>query len=117
MVSKTKIALLCLLGAVGGNGAGAEDETEVPQVAQGCAACHQREGVPAMPGWPYLAGMEKTRLVDILRGHRDNLVPGSTMDQVATMLTDREIDAVADYFSKLDRTDPPPFPALQPAPE
>jgi cytochrome c553 len=75
------------------------------------------EGLPARPGWPYLAGMEKMRLVDILRGHRNNLVPDSTMDQVATQLTDSEIDTVADYFSKLDRTDPPPFPTLEPAPE
>ncbi len=110
MAFKTKVALLCLLVvAADGNSALAADEAEVPDVVTGCAACHRKEGLPALPGAPYLAGMEKSRLVDTLRGHRNSLVPDSTMHQVAAGLSDSDIDAVADYFSKLDRTDPPPF--------
>jgi cytochrome c553 len=112
-----KVTLLCLLTVLGTNVARAADDTEMPEVAKGCANCHHKEGQPALVGWPYLAGMEKAKLVDILRGHRDNLVPDSTMDKIAASLTDSEIDAVADYFSKLDRTDPPPFPTLDDTPK
>jgi cytochrome c553 len=117
MEFKTKVALLCLLTALAANITRAADETEVPKVAKGCASCHHKEGLPAVPGWPYLAGMEKSRLVEILQGHRASLVPDSTMDKISAELTDSEIDAVADYFSKLERTDPPPFPTLGDTPE
>jgi len=110
-------ALLGLLTALGANVARAADEAQMPEVAKGCASCHQKGGQPALIGWPYLAGMEKARLVEILQGHRASRVPDSTMDKIAAGLTDNEIDAVADYFSKLERTDPPPLPIPGDTPE
>ncbi|NVK44185.1 MAG: hypothetical protein HWE39_23335 [Oceanospirillaceae bacterium] len=86
-----------------------QGENELPAAVAGCVECHRAQGVPGLPGWPRLAGMDRSAIVDILRGHRDRLVPDSTMDKVASTLDDAQIDAAADYYSRLEPSDPPPF--------
>ncbi|GGO80427.1 hypothetical protein GCM10011348_17060 [Marinobacterium nitratireducens] len=98
------VAVLCLALPVWAQG-----RDEVPAAVAGCVECHQAQGLPGMPGWPRLAGMERSAIVEILRGHRDRLIPDSTMDKVAAYLDDAQIDAAADYFSRIEPGDPSPF--------
>lgn len=105
--------LLCLLAA--GNIAAAGEAPEPPQAVAGCSACHLKEGIPAQPGWPFLAGMAKADIVERLRGHRARLIPDSTMSKVAAGLSDDEIEQAADYYSRLEPSNPPPVLLKKPA--
>lgn len=87
----------------------AEHHADVPEAVAGCVQCHREEGVPALPGWPHLAGMEQEAIVRILQGHRERLIPDSTMAKVAAGLGDEQIEAAAAYYSGLEPSDPPPF--------
>ncbi|MBS1161086.1 MAG: cytochrome c4 [Proteobacteria bacterium] len=65
-----------------------------------CAGCH----TPAQPEYPRLAGQHRRylqkQLIEWRAGERRNS-PGGIMNAVAQGLTDREIDALADYVSSL----------------
>lgn len=87
----------------------AQDHADVPDAVAGCVQCHHEEGLPGLPGYPRLAGMDKSAIIEILKGHRDSQVPDSTMDKIAAGLDDDQIEAAAEYFSGLAPSDPPPF--------
>ncbi len=70
-----------------------------------CIACHGPEGrKPIMPNYPKLAGQNKAYLLqqmkDIKSGARNN---GNTaaMKGVMHLVSDEEMEALADYLSKL----------------
>ena len=70
-----------------------------------CIACHGPEGrKPLMPNYPKLAGQNKAYLLqqmkDIKSGARNN---GNTaaMKGVMHLVSDEEMEALADYLSKL----------------
>ncbi|RLK50232.1 sulfide dehydrogenase cytochrome subunit [Alkalispirillum mobile] len=102
------IAVGALLGlAVGLPGAAAsEDEIQLRHkelLASTCFACHGVEGrrgeeVPA------LAGQSFRVLQAQLLAFRDDEVPDTTvMNRIAKGYTDEEIEALASYFSNLER--------------
>ncbi len=66
-----------------------------------CSLCHSSAGLPGMAGWPAIAGMEKQLIIGKLKEHRAGIVEDSTMKKVASDLSDEDINAVAEYFSKL----------------
>lgn len=72
---------------------------------RGCVACHGVEGnQPINPNFPKLAGQNKGYLVqqinDIKSGARDNGLTAQ-MKGIVQAVSDEEIDAIADYLSKL----------------
>ncbi|MGR8932336.1 MAG: c-type cytochrome [Gammaproteobacteria bacterium] len=77
------------------------DELDTGSLIARCAVCHTKEGLAGIPDWPAIAGMKKEFIVGKLKGHRAGLVNDSTMKKVAHDLTDAQIDAVADHFSKM----------------
>ena len=77
------------------------DEVEIGALIARCSTCHTEQGLAGIPGWPSIAGMDKSVIVGKLKGHRAGLVNDSTMKKVAHDLSDAEIDAVAEHFSTL----------------
>lgn len=71
---------------------------------QGCINCHGPRASGTGGGYPALAGQPKHYLVQQLRqwreGARRNDI-GSVMGHIAKKLTETEIDAVAEYLSRL----------------
>ncbi len=70
-----------------------------------CVACHGREGSkPVMNFYPYLAGQNKAYIVrqalDIKSGTRANGAVAA-MAPVMHLVTDQEIDAIAEYLSNV----------------
>lgn len=70
-----------------------------------CTACHGKDGkTPIMPNYPKIAGQNKAYMIqqmkDIKSGARNN---GNTaaMKGVMHLVSDEEIEALADYVSKL----------------
>ena len=70
--------------------------------ATACVACHgsQGEGNPAA-AYPYLAGLPVEYIKHQLKGFRDGTRKNPIMKPIASSLSDKEIDAVASYFSSL----------------
>ncbi|KPV39795.1 hypothetical protein AN478_11460 [Thiohalorhabdus denitrificans] len=64
-----------------------------------CQSCHGETGESPVPMYPHLAGQYESYLSHSLRGYRDGRRDEATMKQQAKNLTDREIDALASYFS------------------
>lgn len=66
-----------------------------------CSLCHSSAGLPGIPGWPAIAGMDKKLIAGKLKGHRAGIIKDSTMKKVTSDLSDEDINTVAEYFSKL----------------
>lgn len=74
---------------------------------QGCLNCHGPEGAGLGYNYPYLAGQHAAYLEAQLRAWQEGTRTGDPLDimaNIATRMSDREIAAVAAYYSSL-----PPF--------
>jgi cytochrome c553 len=71
---------------------------------QVCASCHGVNGISNSPMIPNLAGQQKDYLINQLQDYRDrsrsNLYAVQYMWGMAGPLTDKQIQELADYFSK-----------------
>jgi cytochrome c553 len=80
-------------------------DTAKETVQNSCAICHSADGVARWGYIPSLAGLDKTYLVDQLKGlrahNRMTFYSRRAMWGMTGMLNDGEIDALADYFSAL----------------
>jgi cytochrome c553 len=70
-----------------------------------CVACHGKDGTkPVLKYYPYLAGQDKayivTQMADIKSGKRANGAVAA-MQPVMHLVTDQEIDAIAEYLSNV----------------
>ena len=67
-----------------------------------CVACHGKEGKKPLPGYPAIAGQDKTYIIaqakDIKSGARAN-GKANAMQPVMHLVSDAEIDAIAEYLS------------------
>jgi cytochrome c553 len=75
----------------------AERPAEVTQ----CEVCHGQQGHAAQPGWPPLAGQSKAALQSKLRSYREQWVNDSVMSRGSHDFSDEQIEALAEYYSKL----------------
>ena len=64
-----------------------------------CGFCHEYDGNSRMAGFPSLAGQTRAYLHKQLRDFRSGKRQ-STMQSIAEILSDKEIEAVANYFSE-----------------
>ena len=65
-----------------------------------CVTCHGYDGKSNASRYPNLAGQNAPYLVSRLKYFRAEEEPGNQMNAQAVLLTDDEIDLLADYFSK-----------------
>ena len=69
-------------------------------LALSCAACHGTDG--KSPGAiPTIDGRSAKETKEALTGFKNGTRPATVMNRLAKGYTDREIDALADYFSKI----------------
>jgi len=76
----------------------------VRSLAANCAACHGTNGKPA-PGSTLagLAGKPRNELLTSLTQFKEGKKPATLMHQLGKGYTDAELEALADYFSKMGR--------------
>jgi len=74
---------------------------EGQQKAVQCIACHGGQGLAPNPTFPHLAGQNAAYLEIQLRKFRTGERYHPLMTPVAESLTDRDIDALAAYYSEL----------------
>ncbi|MES1944615.1 cytochrome c, class I [Salinisphaera sp. PC39] len=86
----------------GGDAAEAKpDRAWLEQKLKTCASCHGPNGAqPIAPNYPIIAGQHKSYLVYSLEGYRDGKRNNAIMAGQAQGLSDAQIQALADYFSR-----------------
>ncbi|PAX99511.1 cytochrome C [Pseudoalteromonas sp. HM-SA03] len=93
---------ICALGSASSMAA----DGKALYTAKMCQTCHGAEGkAPIMPLYPKLSGQNKEYLAaqmkDIKSGKRNNGMSAAMKAMVANV-TDAEIDAIAEYLSKVE---------------
>lgn len=96
---KIAITMCCLAGL----SFGADyDPLKGEMLSLSCASCHGTEG-KSETITPYIAGMGKTTLYQILLDYKHGKREGTIMQKHAKGFTDDELEQVAYYFSKVKR--------------
>jgi cytochrome c553 len=98
------IAGLLVLGfTVPGLSAAADAEAGKAKAAV-CAACHGKNGIAQIPGYPNLAGQNEQYLVSALKAYKNKQRSGGQaviMQGQATGLSDEDIANLAAYYASL----------------
>jgi cytochrome c553 len=71
-----------------------------PAAAAACGACHGSDGLGTLDEYPNLAGQHADYLAQALNDYRLGKRKNPIMSTFAQQLTPKDIEALADYFSK-----------------
>lgn len=80
----------------------AADNMKIKGLAASCANCHGTNGV-AQQGMESLAGQSKEDLLKKLQDFKSGKKPATIMHQLSKGYTDEQLEALAEYFSKLKK--------------
>lgn len=98
------VAGLFVLGATFTALSAAADVEAGKAKAAVCAACHGKDGIAQIPGYPNLAGQNEQYLVSALNAYKDKQRTGGQaviMQGQATGLSDADIANLAAYYASL----------------
>lgn len=87
-------ALISLAGA-----AQATDLSKIRYMAANCANCHGTDGKAVGAGALSIAGWEKNRFIETMKGFKDGTRPATLMHQISKGYSDEQIAQLADYFA------------------
>lgn len=76
----------------------AQDSMQGRNWSGACTGCHGTEG-RSTGAIPAIAGIEKSKFVELMTAFRDGSQPATIMHQHAKGLSDEQIDALGDYFA------------------
>jgi cytochrome c553 len=80
-------------------------ETSKAAPYEQCGYCHEYDGNTSMGNYPKLAGQKKQYLIKQLQDYRKGQRDGKGMMEVAaSLLSDQDVDIVAEHFSTQKRT-------------
>lgn len=74
---------------------------EGKKLAESCAACHGADGKSVNSFWPNLAGQKKDYIIKQLHDFQSGTRKNVMMEPMVKMLSDKDIEALATYFSGL----------------
>ncbi len=98
MLGKVVSAVLALALSGPAVAADAQDR-KGRSLAATCTGCHGTDGVSA-GGIPSLAGIDTTRIVQLMHEFRSGKRPATVMHQHAIGYTDAQIEAIAVWFAR-----------------
>ena len=84
-----------------GEVAAADIEAGKKKAQEVCAACHNMDGVSAIPDYPKLAGQYPDYMAKALRDYKSGARKNPIMAGMAAGLTQKDIDDVTEYFASL----------------
>lgn len=65
-----------------------------------CSSCHGAKGDESLAGNPLIIGLSEAKLITILNGYKTGSLKGSTMNGIASGLSDSNIKNLAQYISR-----------------
>lgn len=66
-----------------------------------CASCHGTHGKSIDEYMPSLAGIDRKQLIQAMHDYRGDRRASVVMNRIAKGYSDAEIEAIADYFSRI----------------
>lgn len=69
-----------------------------------CAACHGKDGIARIPGYPHLAGQNEAYLVSAMQAYKNKQRSGgmaAIMQAQSTGLSDQDIKDLAAFYASL----------------
>jgi len=100
----TKVLLTAGLALGVASAASAADEpalqmgASASMLANTCAGCHGFDGVSQGPAAPTISGFSKFYFVELMKGFKENTIPSTIMNRMATGYTDEELELIADFY-------------------
>lgn len=103
-MKKLMIALLCVgsFSSMALANSSVDDRTKGMMLSLSCAGCHGTDG-KSVSVTPYIAGMSKTYLYTTLLDYKSGKRTGTMMQKHVKGFSDKELELVADYFSRVAR--------------
>jgi sulfide dehydrogenase cytochrome subunit len=96
-------ALLVVASLAAGSMSSASAATpDGASLADGCTSCHGLNG-RSSGAIPSIAGADRARLVAMLQAFRSQSADATIMNRLARSYNDAEIEALADYFSRVGK--------------
>ena len=115
-IAATSVAIsVCMAFAHSAQAAGSADAGKAKAVI--CQACHGVDGNSVNPEWPSLAGQHASYLANQLRAYKKGARENILMSSQATVLSERDIEDLAAYYSSLSAKTPGANPDLASAGE
>lgn len=75
--------------------------TDMEAPYESCGYCHEYDGIPPMSNYPKIAGQKKQYIIKQMLDYRSGRREGrGMMDSAAALLSDKDLQTVADFFSK-----------------
>lgn len=96
---KIALVLLCLYSF---SYAAEYDPIEAEMLSLSCTSCHGTEG-KSESFTPYIAGMDKAGLYQILLDYKNGKKTGTMMQKHVKGFTDEELEQIAYYFSNVEK--------------
>jgi len=98
-----KKQILALMAAaaltVSANAIAAGDAAKGKAKAATCNACHGTDGIGKMPTYPNLKGQKPAYLVKQMKAFKDGARKDATMNAMAKMLSDSDMENIAAHYS------------------
>ena len=69
-------------------------------LANTCAGCHGTNGSSVGPASPTIAGISRDYFIETMKAYQSSKRPSTIMSRIAKGYNDKEIELMADYFSK-----------------
>ena len=74
---------------------------QVPEKLALCMTCHGKDGIATQSNWPNLQGQSKNYIIQQLKAYKKNTRVSPLMQPYAAMLDDKDMLALAEYYSQL----------------
>lgn len=81
----------------------ANGSTEAPRQLGMCASCHGVNGIASLPGYPHLAGQDRTYLRVALLQYKSGARIHAPMQAVVGVLGEDDLDALALWYAQQPR--------------
>jgi cytochrome c553 len=78
----------------------ASESAEIQMKTKACVQCHGPDGNSPTPDFPRLAGQHQDYLAKALRDYKSGARKNAIMAPMAANLTPRDIQEIAEYYSK-----------------
>ena len=102
MIHKTSCILLLTSGFVFTPPVLAQEDSSLSLLVGNCIACHGPQGSSLGPATPTIAGMTQETFVDAMKAYQSGERPSTIMSRIAKGYTEKDFEAMAGYFSKLE---------------
>ena len=99
-MKKIRVVSLLLLISMLTCGGTTADEVQTSKIEY-CGSCHGAVGISIYDLWPNIAGQKKPYLANQLQRFRNGERFDPWMSPIAGILSDGEIEELADFYSKL----------------